>query len=192
MRKSHGNWISQPQLAFEVSAVQFLDFAIEDSKEDSLHSRVNTLSNVKRAIECRIDELYYALCLNVKSESEKWNFPKKIQVLGDLGILAPKILAKINRKRNQLEHQYVEPTREDVEDALDVTKLFFAYTDRFCINGPIVQIRSRMGSKDILTINRQKGIIELRESESFRKLAVGDEDGWLEFAKILASLWTHR
>jgi len=191
LRQSHGEWVSEPsQRAFAISARQFLAFAVEDSKTDSVHSRVNVLSNIKRAIECRIDELLYALCLHVKSERENWNFPKKIQVLVDLGILAPTILTKINRKRNQLEHQYVEPTQEDVEDALDVTRLFFGYTDRFCKKGPIVEIRSRMGSKDLLAINRKNGIVELKESEHLRRLGIGDEDDWLELAKILASLWT--
>jgi len=40
-------------------------------------------------------------------------------------------------------------------------------------------------------INRKDGIIELKESEHLRRLKIGDEDGWLELANILAYLWMH-
>ena len=183
------DWISGlDHHPFEITASQFRDFAIEDSKMNSIHNRVNALSNVKRAIECRIDELLYGVCLHIKSERENWNFPKKIQVLGDLGILAPPILTKINRKRNQLEHQYVEPSRDDVEDALDVANLFIVYTDRFWIRGPILEMRR--GPKNLIAINRKKGIIAIKEGESVRELKISDEDGWLKVAKILTSSWT--
>lgn len=189
LQRKTRDWISEPsQLIFGVSASKFLEFAIEDSKISSIHGRVNSLSNIKRAVECRIDELLYALCLQVKSNKDKWDFPKKIQVLGDLGMLAPPILTKINRKRNQLEHQYVEPTQDDVDDALGVTTLFFGYTDRFSRKGPIIE--TRCTSENLLNIERKNGIITIKEGGGLRKLNIGDEDGWLEVAKILASLWT--
>lgn len=143
------------------------------------------MSNVKRAIECRIDELLYGLCLHVKSENEKWNFPKKIQVLGDLGIIVPRILKKINRKRNQLEHQYVQPTQEDVEDALDVTNLFIGYTDIFHRYGDVL-VEIGRGPDNSISINRKGGTVVLKEGKSIKKAKISDEDGWLELAKILA------
>ena len=33
-----------------------------------------------------------------------------------------------------MEHQYIQPTASDVEDALDVATLFIAYTDKFLCN----------------------------------------------------------
>lgn len=171
---------------FEIEANQFRDFAIEDTKIDTVHQRVNAISNVKRAIECRIDELLYAFCLHIKSENEKWNFPKKIQVLGDLGVFAPRILQKINRKRNQLEHQYVKPTQEDVKDALDVATLFIGYTDRLLHYPNFMLMEIKWELKNSMTINRKRGIIVIKEDDSVRKVKIGDEDGWLEVAKIIA------
>lgn len=166
---------------FEIDSGQFEEFALEDSKSDSIHSRVNALSNVKRAIECRIDEMLYALCLHVKSEKEQWNFPKKVKVLSELGIIAPRILEKINQQRNRLEHEYIRPTKGDVEDALDVAILFLGYSDSLN-NSPVVV----EGRGFRLTINRKKGILTVKEKDKEeRELRIGSDDGWLKFAKVL-------
>lgn len=168
---------------FKITASQFRDFAIEDSKTESVHHQVNTLSNVKRAIECRVDELLYTVCLHVKSEREKWNFPKKIQALGKIGVLAPRILEKINSKRNQLEHQYIKPTKDDVEDALDVAILFLGYTDRIYNDGsPPLRFSGKGYSVEI---NRKEGVFRIKDSQGMRKAEIGDEDDWLEIAKLL-------
>ena len=51
--------------------------------------------------------------------------------MNSIGVISPGILKKINRKRNFLEHEYIYPSKEEVEDALDVAKLFVAYTNRY-------------------------------------------------------------
>ncbi len=51
--------------------------------------------------------------------------------MNSIGIISPEILKKINRKRNFLEHEYIYPSKEEVEDALDVAKLFVAYTNKY-------------------------------------------------------------
>jgi hypothetical protein len=179
IRPSH--WEHEPDGGFEITARQFQEFASEDSRLDSIHSRVNALSNVKRAIECRIDELLYGLCLHVKSEKEEWNFPRKVKALSELGIIAPRILEKINRQRNRLEHEYIQPTKEDVEDALGVASLFLSYSDS--LNNPPVVVR---GKGFGLNISRRKGIITVKEKEKEeRELRIGSDDGWLRLAKVL-------
>jgi len=47
--------------------------------------------------------------------------------------ISPRILIKINQKRNLLEHEYIRPTKNDIEDALDVAILFISYTDKFLL-----------------------------------------------------------
>lgn len=182
-------FLSEKDIPFELTAEQFCDFAIKDSKVNSIHSRINALSNIKRAIECRIDELIYAACLHVKSESEKWNFPKKIHILGNLGILAPQILKKINRKRNELEHQYIKPSKEDVEDALDVARLFLESTEKHHGGGSFVKevSRTRNDFSRIYSVefNRKKQVVTVRDSEGIKELKIGNEDMWFDVAKIL-------
>jgi len=50
----------------EIKAAQFRDFAMNDLESKSDHALTDALGNAKRAIECRVDELLYALCLHAK------------------------------------------------------------------------------------------------------------------------------
>jgi len=40
-------------------------------------------------------------------------------------------LNKINRKRNEMEHEFKKTTREEVKDFYDVAALFFSFTKQF-------------------------------------------------------------
>jgi hypothetical protein len=125
------------RIPFEIKSRDFLSYAEYDVNSNYEHHLINALSNVKRAIDCQIDSLLFAFGLYRKSKEENWRFPYKVSILKELGITSPRILNKINTKRNQLEHQYSSAKREDVEDALDVATLFNAYTGRFLINALI-------------------------------------------------------
>lgn len=172
---------------YDICAKDFLDFAMEDSKGGDLRCMVNALGNVKRAIECRVDTILYSYCLYKKSEAEKWSFPKKIEILEHLGIIAPRILKKINRKRNELEHQYIEPTRDEVEDALDVAILFLAYTERF-----VTKSTKSYGYRNDFEIKLEieKGIVELTDKKKkvTQKAKIDNDDGWIDFAKRLSGI----
>jgi hypothetical protein len=174
----------------EIEAEDFLEFAKEDSKGKDLRSCVNALGNVKRAIECRIDSILYVYCLHKKSEKEKWDFPKKIEIIEQLGIVAPSILKRINKKRNELEHRYVKPTKEEVDDGRDVAKLFLAYTSQLVAN--LVTSFEKKGDYEI-KLNREEGIatlIDKKKTIGVQLANMDDDDGWLEFARRFAKLKT--
>ena len=119
----------------DLSAEDFLRFAeadIHNIRESTDKDIINCLSNVKRAIEHRIDLLLYAF--GYPNLEEHWNFPKKIDTLKGIGIIAPRILGKINKIRNLLEHEYKLPNRGEVEDAIDIASLFLEYTKNFIYN----------------------------------------------------------
>ncbi len=168
---------------FEIDSHQFLEFAILDSKNEDLHGRVNALSNIKRAIECRIDELLFILCLYKKKEGENWNFPKKITVLTELDIIAPRILGRINRQRNLLEHEYTNPSKENIEDALDVTILFLGYTDRFMEN--LVEIN--FDDEYTCTLDRENDRFEVEIKGETKIVNFDSSDEMLEIAKYFVS-----
>lgn len=88
-------------------------------------------SNTKRAIDSQLDSLLIGFGLSERAK--KWHFPTKIDFLNSIGIISPRFLNKINKKRNLLEHEYKNPTEEEVEDALDVAVLFINYTNKFII-----------------------------------------------------------
>jgi len=123
--------LEEIEVPFQIRAMQFFKFAENDLNSKYEHNLINSLSNIKRAIDCQMDTLLIAFGLYRKSKTEEWSFPRKLEVLNNLGIITPRILGKINQKRNFLEHEYRKPTKEEVEDALDVAALFLAYTKKF-------------------------------------------------------------
>ena len=117
------------KIPYKLRAEDFLSFAEDDMKGDTDRDIVNALSNLKRAIENRMDSLLFAF--KYHELARHLSFPDKMKKLNKLGIVAPRILAKINKIRNLLEHQYQIPKKNDIEEAYDVAILFLAYTKRF-------------------------------------------------------------
>ena len=172
---------------FSLSSSHFRDFATMDSKDSRIHSRVNTLSNIKRAIECRVDELLYYCCVMPIARKEHWNFPSKLGVLERIGILAPKVLTRINQKRNQLEHQYIRPSQKDVQDGLDVMLLFLEYTSPFCSNLRRIRVvKDERRECDIL-FDEQHETITLRPRGKRVRVNISscDSEDVVQFAKTL-------
>ena len=115
---------------YEIDAREFLSFAKEDLEDDSARGRINALSNAKRAIECRIDEILTLFNLKPFTSRQRLNLPLKIQFLQTLSIPAPNILRRLTvKKRNSLEHDYIMPDREETQDAVEVAELFLKATD---------------------------------------------------------------
>ncbi len=132
LSKSPSAWSPEPfPNPFEINAEDFLEYAESDLQDDSPKSLINSLGNIKKSIENRIDTLLYSFGYSKKIKKEKWNFPRKIKLLQELELMSPKILERINAKRNKLEHSYLRPSKESVEDAFDVASLFIAYTNMF-------------------------------------------------------------
>lgn len=125
------------QPPFDIMPKDFLNYAEYDLNSEYNHNLINSLSNIKRAIDCQLASLFYAFGLLEKLKTQKWNFPDKIDCLNKLGVISPRILLRINRKRNLLEHEYIRPNKNEVEDALDVAILFNAYTEKFLLNAMI-------------------------------------------------------
>ena len=174
-----------PLNPFALTAKEFLGFAVEDSEIDTIHSKVNTLSNVKRTIDCRIEELLYCYCLYKKSSHHMWNIPTKLQILNQIGILAPRILRKINALRNRLEHQFEKPSFEEIEDAVDVAQLFIGATENLCFAIMELHVGSVVEPDCIIVIKRDKDEIELQTDSQKQILKIGIQDDWIAVAEIL-------
>lgn len=112
----------------------FLSFAEKDLESEKGRAAINCLSNVKRALDCQLDWLLFAFGMLEQAKKKQWNFPRKIEWLKELDIIAPRILEKINKRRNLLEHEFKQPSRREVEDSLDVAWLFAGYTSSFMQN----------------------------------------------------------
>lgn len=125
------SWEWRGDIPFEITPKQFLEYAEKAIKEGGQAGYINALSNIKRAIDCQLDLVLYILGQSKKAKKEGWKFPRKIEFIRSVGLVAPEILTKINRKRNELEHKYKYPATEEVKDALDIANLFLASTNKF-------------------------------------------------------------
>lgn len=161
-------------IPFSISPEDFVKYSEIDIKSDYEHHLINSLTNVKRAIECQLDCLLLSCGYNQKMQKESWSFPKKIELLEKIGIISPVILRKINRKRNLLEHQYQVPEKNEVEDAIDIARLFIAYSDKYLKNmirsftvGFLNDEEDNESYNVSFTLDYEKGIIN-------RSYSVGD------------------
>ena len=122
------------EVPFDLRPKDFLNFAESDLNNICSHGSINALTNIKRAIDCQLDSLLYAFGLLEISKENRWSFPYKSELLTKIGVVSPRILKKINQKRNLLEHDYAKPDAEQVEDALDIANLFLLYTNKYLLN----------------------------------------------------------
>lgn len=104
---------------FDIQANEFIKFAELDLGQDTAHGLVNALSNAKRAIDCQVDT--FLGCFGLLSRR---SFPKKMDLLHEMGRITPRIVNKVINARNYLEHEFKKPNREQVEDTVDIATLF--------------------------------------------------------------------
>jgi hypothetical protein len=110
---------------YKLNPEDFIRFAEIDIEQNDDRSLINSLSNAKRAIDCRTDMIIEALNLSPKRLKMS-----KFEILKEMGVLAPRIIDKIRKARNLLEHEYSLPEKGIVEDAVDVAMLYEAASQR--------------------------------------------------------------
>lgn len=107
------------EFPFEIHAQHFLDIAEEDLLSNDLRGNINALTNAKRAIDCQVEAIIEVLSLRKARQ-----FPVKLERINEIGLVAPRVLKRLNKLRNALEHDFVSPSRDEVEDFIDVASLF--------------------------------------------------------------------
>jgi hypothetical protein len=149
----------------------YFEFAVADlQNEKSQRSCVNALSNAKRALHLQVDIIAQAFGIETAIPGKRLSFTQKLEFCTRCGVVGPHILQKLNRVRNAMEHEYYIPSREEVEDLVDVAELFLAATDRFIDHFPCyIELSSKkdeelagVTSKDIqLTLEPGTGLVEI-------------------------------
>ncbi len=123
---------------FEISPEQFLIFAREDFNSNTNRGLINSLTNCKRAIDSAIDKVLLTFDLDLKNHKNigedivrhfkrpTLNLSYKLDLIGALGISTGKLLSDIRIIRHKLEHEYIYPKKSEVEDAIDIAKMFIS------------------------------------------------------------------
>ncbi len=176
---------------FEISAKEFLAFAKSDLKDYGNKGLINALSNAKRAISNRMDELIKISFL--EKRSSKLNIPKKMEKLNAIGLFVPDLLQrKITSMRNILEHEYIKPKDSQVvKDAIEIAELFLRSTDQYIEFGLLGAIRLRGFRYIIFNIMDNKLEIYNDLREEIIDLSLIDEKNLMVFSKELTNIRTN-
>lgn len=176
---------------FEISAEEFLTFAKSDFNENNDRGLINALSNAKRAISNRMDELIKLSCLQKISSKNRWNIPTKMDKLNVIGIFVPGLLQrKITAMRNILEHEYIKPKNsQEVNDVIDIAELFLRSTDGYIEFG-FLGVIDLIGCCVIFNLMSDKVEIYREKQEEIIDLSQIDEKDILELGRELTVLKT--
>jgi hypothetical protein len=109
----------------------FLDYAEADLQEGSSRGLVNSVSNSKRAIDLQTSILLSHIY------PSNFKVKRKLDLLRDLGVAAPKIIEEIRTLRDKLDHAYERPSLEQATRAYQIASLFVDATARLCVLFPI-------------------------------------------------------
>lgn len=120
----------------EIEPSEFLDYAKFDLLEGTRKGLINSISNVKRAIDCQVDKTLLSFGFDISKLPPYINdfiriFNKsndsamqKLLVLNCLNIAPSKVISDIRKFRHKLEHEYKIPSKKQVTDATEIAELF--------------------------------------------------------------------
>ncbi len=100
---------------YEITPIEFLGIAEMGLDSNVLSDKINTVSNLKRAVDCQIDIFLESINLKKIFQKNNLKFEHKTKFLADIGILSSKSINKLNSIRNKLEHEYKIPTIDDLQ-----------------------------------------------------------------------------
>ena len=112
----------------EVTAEQYLQFAIRDVEDQSERGAVNGIGNAKRAVHQAVEALLQAHGLLARNR--RASFPQKLELIDAAGLFSLRILNTLNLERNAVEHEYRVPTHARVQEVIDVARLWLLATGR--------------------------------------------------------------
>lgn len=116
------SWVNHQAKIFPST---YLEYARLDFEEHAGgRSLINAVGNAKRAFHLQVETLCDAVGWKAAYKNKQTGFDKRLEFLSKCGVLSPRILSKLNKTRNRVEHEYLIPTTEQVEDYLDIVELF--------------------------------------------------------------------
>ena len=115
-----------------ISPDEFLKWAKQDIRGGGRRSIANALTNTKRAIHARIDEILYALRIQY---TNNWpDIPKtedKLKAVERLEIQTTSIVKILTSRRNDLEHRYLLPSLEQVRADVETAEMWLDRSESY-------------------------------------------------------------
>lgn len=120
------DWTQGVPCPFPKTPYTYLEYARLDLDEESERGNLNAYHNAKRALDCQLDWVLWNLGLYKRHTRTS----AKFSTLASIHAEPPKILQRLIKNRNFLEHEYRTSDRSDAEDAVDIAELFIYATKR--------------------------------------------------------------
>jgi hypothetical protein len=108
-----------------ITPEQFMEWAKRDLDSGDRRAAVNALSNVKRAVHAKVDEVLWALRVEY---SRDWpgqpGIDDKLKALKRIKVPTSAIVKVLTERRNWLEHRYRPPRLDDVRSDVEAANLW--------------------------------------------------------------------
>lgn len=115
---------------FELNAYDYLDFAEEELDKETDASRINCISNLKRAIDCQLDTFLYVINLYNVFCKNNLKFATKLDFFKECDVFSSRSLVRLNTIRNKMEHEYNKPKINDIEVYYDLAVSFVSVLEK--------------------------------------------------------------
>lgn len=109
---------------FGLNSVDYIKFAKNNLVLNTVDSKLNVISNLKRALDCQIDTYFLNMGMHSYLKKKNIKISRKLELLAAIGFYNPLSLDRLNKLRNKIEHHYHEPLEEDLEIYFDLVSAF--------------------------------------------------------------------
>ena len=98
------------------TALDYFEFALKDIESgDGERFKINAFSNAKRALHLQVETLANIFGFKNGNNKRNPNFHHYLEYCNKCGVITPRILKKLNKIRNAVEHDYYSPTKDEVD-----------------------------------------------------------------------------
>jgi len=135
------NLVVNPPPSFQnhIDADQFLAWSRQDIKGGSRRDAINALSNVKRALHAKIDEVLWALRVQYSSDwPDRPRVEDKFKVLKRVGIDTTAVVTVVTKRRNNVEHKYIAPNLDDVRSDVESSEMWLNESGKYPSNRIVI------------------------------------------------------
>lgn len=155
---------------FEIKPKDFLKLVENDINSNTI-SKINSVSNLKKAIDCSIDGFFESIGLLKKIRRRNINIDKKLNFIGEIAEFTPRSIVKLNAIRNKLEHHYKMPKIKEIDVYYDLVFALVLLIENLCFMPMEVNFTDEYGEFNTKYEMSKGSIVFTRNFESQKKVA---------------------
>jgi hypothetical protein len=119
-------------IKYELMPRDYLSFCDHEFENDldTIESKINIISNLKRAFDCEISIFFEFLNLSAKIRDKNLGINAKLNFINQIGIFPKRSMVKIENIRNKIEHEYKCPELGELEVYYDLIYVFILIIEK--------------------------------------------------------------